>query len=241
METARDSRTVQPFRLGRFLRPETHSRAAARPEAAVVPQPPCRADADRALIELCLRGDEEAWEHLIRAYGGLIYSVARRYGLNEAEAADVFQSVCLALWEGLGSLRETSKLTSWLTTVTARAAWHCISARGRGTAGPLDDTVDLPDGAGNQPEEEALRRERAQSLREALAFLPERWRRLMWHLYYDPAAPSYAEVAQILGMPEGSIGPTRARCLKRLQMILEKMDVSRDLPSLALVRPARGA
>ncbi len=201
---------------------------------------PDRSDpSDGELIKRCLRGDEEAWEALIRDYSGLIYSVARRYGLNENEAADVFQSVCLAVWEGLASVRETAKLSSWLITVTARAAWHCISARGRGTAAPLDDGIDLPDEAVVQPEEEALRRERAASLRQALAFLPERWRRLMWHLYYDPAAPSYAEVAQLLGMPEGSIGPTRARCLKRLQMILESMEGSRDLPSLALVRAGR--
>jgi len=227
---------LQPIRLRHPCRPQTHSRAPGRPEAAAEPQPLRRPDADRALIELCLRGDEEAWEDLIRAYGGLIYSVARRHGLNEAETADVFQSACLAFWEGLASVRDTSSLSSWLITVTARAAWRCISARGRAPTAPLDDTVDLPDAAVNQPEEVVLRRERAESLRQALAFLPERWRRLMWHLYYDPSAPSYAEVAQILGMPEGSIGPTRARCLQRLQVILAGMEETGGARPLALVR-----
>lgn len=211
-------------------------------EVAASPQPLRQEDSPEAeLIRLCLGGHEGAWEDLIHAYSRLIYSVARRYGLNENEAADVFQSVCLAVWEGLASVRETTKLSSWLITVTARAAWHCIAARGRGSVAPLDETMDLPGGAANEPEEEALRREGAESLRQALEFLPERWRRLMWHLYFDPAAPSYAEVAQILGMPEGSIGPTRARCLKRLQAILENLEESRDLPSLALVRRAQGA
>lgn len=179
---------------------------------------------DAELIRRCLRRDEEAWEQMVRRYSSLIYSVARRYGLKDSEAEDVFQSVCVALWEGLASLREASKLTSWLITVTARSAWHLINCRERLNTAPLEETLDYPDLEGEHPEEEVLRRERWESLRRGMARLPERCQRLLWYLFYDPAAPSYAEVARRLGVPEGSIGPTRGRCLEQLHVVLEALE-----------------
>lgn len=175
----------------------------------------------RSLIEACLLGEEGAWETLLGRYSGLIYSVALRYGLSEVEAADVFQNVCLSLWRSLEQLRDFSRLEAWLMTVSARLAWQQARERFHLHLGLALPEGEVPEAEAGAPEEVLLLKEEWRTLGEALGRLPQRCRRLVWHLFYDPSAPSYAEVAQRLGMPLGSIGPVRRRCLERLRALLE--------------------
>jgi DNA-directed RNA polymerase specialized sigma24 family protein len=83
-----------------------------------------------------------------------------------------------------------------------------------------EESFDGP--AVHEPEvdEALLAAERAQVVREAITRLPHRWQRLMEMLMSDPPA-SYAEISDELGLPVGSIGPTRGRCLARLRVLLE--------------------
>ncbi len=176
--------------------------------------------ASLALIQACLRGDEGAWDALIQRYSSLIYSVALRTGLTDAEAGDVFQEVCLSLWRSLDRLRDQTKLDSWLITVSARLAWQEARQRFHAHFG-----LSMPEGEAQEfdssPAEKALIvREDWRALRQAFNRLGERCRRLVWHLFYDPAAPSYAEVAERLAMPLGSIGPVRIRCLQQIRTLL---------------------
>ncbi len=184
-----------------------------------------------ALIQACLQGDEGAWEALIGRYSSLIYSVALRTGLTDAEAGDVFQEVCLSLWRSLDRVRDQTKLDSWLITVSARLAWQQAHRRFQVHYG-LSMVESETQQYGSSPAEEALiAREDWRALRLAYNRLGERCRRLIWHLFYDPASPTYAEVAERLAMPLGSIGPVRIRCLQQLRNRLREGEGGKPLAS----------
>jgi RNA polymerase sigma factor (sigma-70 family) len=180
---------------------------------------------DRDLVSRCLEGDESAWEALIRRYQRLVYSIPIRYGMGEEVAADIFQSVCVLLLEHLATLKDRGKLASWIITTTTRECWR-VSHRLRREA-PIgemieDDDPILPETQDERPlaEEEQLRLEEQQHVREAVQALPDRCRRLLELLYYDEAQPSYEEISRRMEMPVPSIGPTRARCLEKLRKML---------------------
>jgi RNA polymerase sigma factor (sigma-70 family) len=156
----------------------------------------------------------------VERYAPLILSIPRRYGLRAAQADDVFADVCLALVRALSGLRDPKALPQWLIRTTTRATWE---AARKAKVQPPDD---LPPLTGAAPPEEVMSRwEEEQLVRDALAALPERCRKLLTLLYFRAPAPSYDEVAEEMGMPRGSLGPTRSRCLARMRRHLEpKLD-----------------
>jgi RNA polymerase sigma factor (sigma-70 family) len=183
-------------------------------------------DPDRLLVRACLAGDRNAWETLVRRYERLIYAVPVRCGLSPDDAADVFQTVCLKLLENLERLREHDRLGGWLATTANRECWRVqrlvrrdLPLESAGEGPSSDET--LAD-TGPLPPDELLRLEEAQLVRAACEELQERCRRLLTLLYFTDPTPSYADIAQELGMPEGGIGPNRARCLQRLRKLLER-------------------
>src|SRR5919198_6389432 len=109
------------------------SHAASDPieGAMMTPMPREAGGSDTALVEACLRGEADAWEQLVRRYAGLVYSVARRYGLGEEDAADVFQGTWSALWERLTEVRNRARLGPWLITVAGRLAYQQLERRQR--------------------------------------------------------------------------------------------------------------
>ncbi len=183
---------------------------------------------DLALVSACLDGSEMAWNALIARYEGLIYSLALRSGLPVADAEDVFQDVCLILLDHLCDLRDVSRLPGWLAMTTRREVWRRFR---RSEAARLAESALTPlqwgsaaqaTGQGAKlPEEVLLSVERRSELEQAMRVLPERCRRLLSLLYCMEPPCTYAEVSERLGIPLGSIGPERARSLKRLQKILE--------------------
>ncbi len=181
--------------------------------------------ADPELIAACLEGSHEAWEALIKRYQRLIYSIPFKAGLTADDAADIFQSVCLKLYEKLDTLRDHQKISSWLITTTSRECWRA-SARRRRESAPAGDTEDefeshkeIPDG-GLLADEQSELIERQQIVREAVEALPDRCRDLVTMLFYEKDDLSYADIAARMGMPVASIGPTRARCLEKLKKSL---------------------
>lgn len=181
---------------------------------------------DRDLIAACLAGDSSAWETLVARYQRLVYSIPLKARLSADDAADIFQSVWLKLYEKLASLRDYEKLSSWLITTTTREVWR-VSARNRRDAAPGGDDDDpqnsLEQIAATAPladaEREAL--EQQQLVREALDALPDRCRNLLTMLFYEKDELSYAEIARRVGMPVPSVGPTRARCLEKMKKLLQ--------------------
>ena len=177
---------------------------------------------DEQLIIACRSGDNDAWDTLVGRYERLVYTIPARYGLTPSEVDDVFQSVWLALLRNLGRLREPDRLSAWLVTTARRECWE----RRRGadyerTVTTSFDSV-FTDKEGNDlaPEDVVDLYHEQQAMRQALDQLDERCRQLLWMLYYDATIPAYADVAEKLSMPIGSIGPLRARCLKKLRAIL---------------------
>jgi len=168
-------------------------------------------DSDNELIERCVAGDQSAWKELVARYQRLVYSVARALCPPGEEISDVFQQVWLDLYQQLGQLRHVEALPAWLITVTKRHMYALIRLR-RGSE-PLDE--DMPDIS-----QKIRQIEHEHMIERALEQLPVRCRTLIQLLYFDDREPSYSEISETLGMPESSIGPTRARCLEKLRRLI---------------------
>jgi RNA polymerase sigma factor (sigma-70 family) len=179
--------------------------------------------ADSALVQACLAGDEAAWEALVERYGRLVYSVARRCGLGDADADDVFQVVFTMLVRHLGALRDQTRLASWLITTAYRESWRV--GRANRSHVEIDDPAAAVVDTGAPPAELVAQAERDQLVREGLARLDPRCRELLTALFLEADTPSYEAIGRRLGMPIGSIGPTRARCFKKLEPILVGLGV----------------
>jgi RNA polymerase sigma factor (sigma-70 family) len=158
-------------------------------------------------------GNAIAWECLVDHFGGLLWSITRSFRLGSTEAADVVQTTWLRLVEHLGRIEQPDRVGAWLAT-TARN--ECLATlrrhRGDSAASYLDE---MPD-PGPEPDHDLLRDERDAALWHALDNLSDACRTLLRVLAADPP-PSYVEVSAALGMPVGSIGPSRARCLEQLR------------------------
>ena len=165
-------------------------------------------------------GDQLAWERLFDQYARLIWSMTRDFKLVESDAADVFQTTWLRLLEHINRLDHPARVGSWLAATARHECLRQLAARKRIVL--MHDDDELAEGEPNGPEidERLLAEERAAAVREALSHLPWRWQRLLQLLMNDPPA-SYAEISDQLGLPVGSIGPTRGRCLERLRVLLE--------------------
>jgi RNA polymerase sigma factor (sigma-70 family) len=170
--------------------------------------------ADADLVDGCLKGDQQSWESLIRKYQNLIYSVPINYRFSVQDAADVFQSVCVILLKNLKTLRSVETLSAWIYVTTRRQCWK-MAKKTRMEV----ELVDFEQQA-EEPVAEKLVLQR--QVRGGLSQLSEKCRDLLKALYYSDPPLSYEEITRDLGIPYGSIGPTRARCLERLQKVLKK-------------------
>jgi RNA polymerase sigma factor (sigma-70 family) len=169
------------------------------------------------LVASAAHGDEQAWHQIVERYAPLIWSICFRHRLSGADAEDVVQSVWVHLVNHLGSIRDPAALPGWLVTATRRECFRSLrAARPQQVTELLPDRADLADTQAVVAEEEVLRAERHAALREAFADLPPGGQRLMELLIVDPPLP-YAEISARLGIPVGSIGPTRSRLLARLR------------------------
>jgi RNA polymerase sigma factor (sigma-70 family) len=177
---------------------------------------------DPVLIQACLAGDEGAWEELVDRYGRLVYAIPKRMGLTDSDAQDVFQDVFLTLLRRLADLRDHTRLSAWLITTTRREAWRYGRARARRAESALEEAID---DEAPSPIDDVVRWEREQAVRQAMRRLDARCRELLTMLFLEPAATRYEVIATRLGMPVGSIGPTRARCFKKLDAILRDMGI----------------
>ena len=171
-----------------------------------------------ALVRRAAAGDQAAWDEIVDRYAQLVWSICVRYQLSRADIEDVGQTVWLRLVEHLGKLREPAALPGWLATTTQRECVRVVKTQRKCEVFGTDpEDGGLPRETGTTTiEEEILMAERNALLRAAFAELPEDSQRLITLLLSDPPL-SYGEIAEILGIPRGSIGPTRQRCLNRLR------------------------
>jgi RNA polymerase sigma factor (sigma-70 family) len=188
-----------------------------------------------ALVRRCLQGDATAWRQLVDRYARLVHSVPARYGLAADEVDDIGQEVFLALAQNLHTIEDPDRLPAWLVTTARRVCWRQMQRRRHEQ--PLEEETDGSEERPYRPElvsslptpEEAVTDWNRQiTIQTALTHLGERCRKLIVLIFLDAQEPSYDEISAQMGIPKGSIGPTRNRCLDRLRLILRQEDVEDD-------------
>jgi RNA polymerase sigma factor (sigma-70 family) len=169
------------------------------------------------LVTRARKGEQQAWDLIIERYAPLVWSICRKHRLGSADANDVGQNVWLHLVEQLDKIRDPAALPGWLATTTRHECLRAMrQARRPQAAGYLLDVENIPDQQGGTVEDELLQAECHAALREAFTHLPPSCQQLLTLLMADPPIP-YAEISARLGIPVGSIGPTRNRCLDKLR------------------------
>jgi RNA polymerase sigma factor (sigma-70 family) len=167
------------------------------------------------LVASAAAGDSSAWNSLVDRFAPLVWTICMRYKLSRPDAADVCQNVWLRLTENLDTIRDPAALAGWLATTARRECLVQFRRRDREVLSAMEtdlaDDVDRTD-----PDRDVLRIERKQALLAAFAELPDNARLLLTLLMEDPPRP-YRDISATLGIPVGSIGPTRARHLERLR------------------------
>jgi len=184
------------------------------------PPSPANSDADCSVSDLVARarsGDRQAWDALVERYAPLIWSICRKHRLGQADADDVGQSVWLRLLDQLDRVREPAALPGWLSTTTRRECLRVLSAaQGPHATIYALDVESLPDQQAGTADQELLAAERHAALRAAFTQLPPNGQQLLALLTADPPTP-YADISAQLGIPVGSIGPTRSRYLDKIR------------------------
>jgi RNA polymerase sigma factor (sigma-70 family) len=174
---------------------------------------------DAELVDRCCRDDNLAWETLIRRYRRLIYAIPSRAGLPADKVEDIFHETFAKLAERISSIDRPERVRAWMVTTARRLTIDAI--RGRRSGREIDDSEPVLNELADPkelPSEAVERMEERHLVRQALLRMGERCRRLLTVLFYERADPprSYESIARELGMPLGSLGPTRARCLGKL-------------------------
>jgi RNA polymerase sigma factor (sigma-70 family) len=175
---------------------------------------------DAPVTDLVMRardGDQRAWDAIVERYAPLVWSICRQYWLDGADAGDAGQAVWLQLVDHIGQIRDPAALPGWLATTTRRECGRIVrAARQTWPPGHGLDVGDILDERAAPADDQLLLAERRAALRAALADLPPPCQRLIALLTEDPPVP-YAQISARLGIPAGSIGPTRSRCLAKLR------------------------
>ncbi|MDF1604434.1 sigma-70 family RNA polymerase sigma factor [Nocardioides sp. YIM 152315] len=163
-------------------------------------------------------GDPAGLDDLVAVMTPVLWHVVRAYRLSDSAAEDVIQNTWLALVRRRAAILDPVAVGGWLTTTARREAWRTAGAKTTPT--PVEDD-DLEHVLPQQrsAEESVVQHDDGDRLWAAVDGLPERCRRLLRIVAFENR-PDYRELATELGMPVGSIGPTRGRCLAKLRVAL---------------------
>lgn len=181
---------------------------------------------DDELLKECRRGQQAAWSTLVRRFQRIVYTVPYRAGLSPEAADDVFQNTFASLVKHLDRIEDGSRIRAWLVTTAKRetldalAANKRTAARMQSTAGDDDDLLDQVPDLQRLPEALMSELQQHDRVRAAVDRLDPRSRQFVELAFLQEEPVPYSEIARRLGIPEGSIGPTRARCLAKLRALL---------------------
>ena len=165
------------------------------------------------------QGDNQAWNELVSEYAGMVYGVARRIGLDVADAEDCAQFTWLALYKQRHKIRDAAAIPAWLSRTARRRAVRMAQALHREV--PLD-TYEPQAPEASQDDETTVADLRA-ALPQVMEQLDPRCQKLLLALFLSDQESTYRELAAELGVDPNTIGPMRSRCLNRLEKILKKM------------------
>jgi RNA polymerase sigma factor (sigma-70 family) len=181
---------------------------------------------DGDLVQLCVENDEMAWATLVQRFRRLVYAIPVRAGLRDDQTEQVFHETFAKLAERIGSLREPHRVRAWIVTTARRLVIDVMRSRASNpTLADSEAALTAVEDPASLAPDEITRLETRHLVRQAMLRLGDRCRRLLTVLFYDDSDPprSYESVARELGMPVGSLGPTRARCLAKLATELEDL------------------
>lgn len=203
-------------------------------QAPSVPFFPCLLDAvgdmrispERAadLVVAAGQGDRAAWEQLVDEYVGLIWATTRGYRLTGGDAHDVTQTTWLRLIENIDRISDPSRVGAWLATTARRECLRVLRQSKRTVLVEEWEEFDCADVNGEDLDTALLRLEEEHIVREAIEELSPSAQALLRLLMLDPP-PSYEEISAALNIPIGSIGPTRGRCLRKLQVLVQRRGI----------------
>jgi RNA polymerase sigma factor (sigma-70 family) len=176
---------------------------------------------DVHLIEICLAGNEAAWEVLIERYSRLIYSIPLRFGFSSGVADEIFQETCLILLEKLDTLVDRQRLSSWLVTICRRA---CIQRWRQKKHYQIGNSFYPNVVNEDEIEKGIVRVEEYHRVHCALNNLAPPCQRLLKALFFKDPPNTYDAIASQLDIPLGSVGPTRKRCLEKLRREIVKLE-----------------
>ncbi len=178
-------------------------------------------------------GCATSWREIVNRYDDRLQRAARALGLDEPTAADAVQQTWLAAITNIEALRAAQALGGWLRSILHRECLKTLNLRHRET--PRVNEADLAGRTKGRtivmrteprsPEEETLRREQGMLVHAARHRLSRRDQDLLALLVVDPPLP-YTEISRRLGVPIGSVGPTRARCFARMRRELAALGVN---------------
>ena len=178
-----------------------------------------------ALVRAACNGDRGAWNALVDHYVGLIWAITRAHRLADGDAHDVAQTTWLRLVEHIDRLTDPEHVGAWLATTARRECLRVLRQSKRTVLLPDWDELDGVDLTTREPGDDLLRSEQTREVRAALEELSPSAQALLRLLMLDPP-PSYDEISAALGIPIGSIGPTRGRALRKLQTIMLRRGIT---------------
>jgi RNA polymerase sigma-70 factor (ECF subfamily) len=168
------------------------------------------------LIRRAQRGDTHAYEELVHAHQGIAFRTAYVIARNASDAEEAAQDGFVKAWRALGRFREGAPFRPWLLRIVANEASNRRRSAGRRASLALRAAAHEPSGdAAPSPESALLSAEQRSALLAAVDTLPDEQRDVVALRYF--LALSEAEVAETLGIPQGTVKSRTARALERLR------------------------
>jgi RNA polymerase sigma factor (sigma-70 family) len=174
------------------------------------------------LVRKCKAGDSASWSELVDRFQSLVWSSIYRVGLRNEDAEDTFQKVFVILYKNLDRLDSALALPKWLSTTASREAIRQHRRNRDKSVLALDAIENLDEMLASEEasiEDVTASLIQSDEIRRVMGQLPGKCPQLLT-LLYSEAEGTYEDVKNQLGIPSGSIGPTRSRCIERLRQAL---------------------
>ncbi len=199
-----------------------HCRAAARRcdvAAALLEAPlihPADDDDDQALVAAALAGRPDAFGTLVERYDRAVYHLAYRTLRDQEEARDAAQEAFFKAYRSLRTFKPGNKFSTWIFAITYHACCDRLSRRRRYSNEEMPERADPAAG----PDSQAIAEDEARRLRAAIEALPEKYRTVI--TLYHLQGRQYEEIAQVLGIPMGTVKTHLFRAKEQLRRMLSE-------------------
>ena len=181
---------------------------------------------DEMLVKKAKSGDDKAFSEIVRTYQDSVYNTALYIAGNRDDALDISQDVFLKLWRTLNSFRGEASLKTWIAKITRTCAIDFVRARNQKSTLPLvyesdeETTIEIPDeSVSSSPQKSYEREETASAVRRAVNSLPSPIKEAI--LLREFQGLSYAEIANALGISEGTVKSRISRGREQIKKILK--------------------